>query len=96
MYLLGPVFRSEMTMTDKELADLAHRWDGVTKGYAKLTFQQAQTDMQALLAEVRKASELKRRIAELEAHLRKRNNDMQAFATEVARLANQKFADYGA
>ena len=34
------------------------------------------------------------RIAELEAHVRKRNNDMQAFAAEVARLANQKYADY--
>lgn len=81
-------------MTDKELADLAHRWDGVNKGYAKLSFEQAQADMQALLGEVRKAGELKRRIAELEAHVRKRNNDMQAFATEVARLANQKYADY--
>ena len=50
--------------------------------------------MQALLAEVRKAAELKRRIVELEAHVRKRNNDMQAFAAEVARLANQKYADY--
>ena len=83
-------------MTDKELADLAHRWDGVTKGYAKLTFEEAHADMQALLAELRKAGELKRKIAELEAHLRKRNNDMQAFATEVARLANQKYADFAA
>jgi len=69
-------------MTDKELADLAHRWDGVTKGYARLTFEEAHADMQALLAEVRKAGELNRKIAELEAHVRKRNNDMQAFATE--------------
>lgn len=83
-------------MTDKELADLAHRWDGVTKGYAKLTFEEAHADMQALLAEVRKAGELKRTIAELEAHVRKRNNDMQAFAIEVARLANQKYADFAA
>ena len=37
-----------------------------------------------------------KRIAELEAHVRKRNNDMQAFATEVARLANQKYADFAA
>jgi uncharacterized protein YhaN len=83
-------------MTDKELADLAHRWDGVTKGYARLTFEEAHADMQALLAEVRKAGELNRKIAELEAHVRKRNNDMQAFATEVARLANQKYADFAA
>ena len=83
-------------MTDKELADVAHRWDGVTKGYAKLTFEEAHADMQVLLAEVRKAGELKRKIAELEAHVRKRNNDMQAFATEVARLANQKYADFAA
>jgi len=83
-------------MTDKELADLAHRWDGVTKGYSKLTFEEAHADMQALLSEVRKAGELRRRIAELEAHVRKRNNDMQAFATEVARLANQKYADFAA
>jgi cell division protein FtsB len=81
-------------MNEKELADLAQRWDGVTKGYARLTFEEAQADMQVLLAEVRKAGELKRRIAELEAHVRKRNNDMQAFAAEVARLANQKYADY--
>jgi cell division protein FtsB len=81
-------------MNDKELADIEHRWDGVTKGYAKLTFEQAQADMQALMAEVRKVGELKRRIAELEAHVRKRNNDMQSFATEVARLANQKYSDY--
>jgi Tfp pilus assembly protein FimV len=81
-------------MNDKELADLASRWDGVTKGHTRLTFEGAQADMQALLAEVRKAAELKRRIAELEAHVRKRNNDMQAFAAEVARLANQKYADY--
>jgi len=80
-------------MTDKDLADLAHRWDGVTKGYAKLTFEQAQADMQSLLAEVRQAASLKRRIAELESHVLKRNNDMQAFAAEVARLANQKYAD---
>ena len=80
-------------MNEKELADLASRWDGVTKGYTQLTFEKAQADMQALLAEVRKAAELKRRIAELEAHVRKRNNDMQAFAAEVARLANQKYAD---
>ena len=83
-------------MTDKELADLAHRWDGVTKGYTRLTFEEAHADMQTLLAEVRKAGEMKRRIAELEAHVRKRNNDMQAFATEVARLANQKYADFAA
>ncbi len=81
-------------MNERELADLAKRWDGVTKGYARLTFEQAHADMQALLAEVRKSEELKRRIAELEAHVLKRNNDMQAFATEVARLANQKYADY--
>lgn len=81
-------------MNEKELADLASRWDGVTKGHTKLTFEEAQADMQALLTEVRKATELKRRIAELEAHVRKRNNDMQAFAAEVARLANQKYADY--
>lgn len=81
-------------MNDKELAQLAQRWDGVTKGYAKLTFEEAHADMQALLAEVRKSVELKRKIAELEAHVRKRNNDMQAFSAEVARLANQKFADY--
>ncbi len=81
-------------MNEKELADLASRWDGVTKGHTRLTFEEAKADMQALLAEVRKAAELKRRIAELEAHVRKRNNDMQAFAAEVARLANQKYADY--
>ena len=81
-------------MNEKELADLASRWDGVTKGHTRLTFEEAQADMQALLAEVRKAAELKRRIAELEAHVRKRNKDMQAFAAEVARLANQKYADY--
>lgn len=83
-------------MTDKELADMAHRWDGVTKGYAKLTFEEALADMQALLADVRKTAELKRKVAELEAHVRKRNNDMQAFASEVARLANQKYADFAA
>ena len=80
-------------MTDKELAELATRWDGVTKGYARLNFEEAHADMQALLAEARKASSLRRRIAELEAHVRKRNADMQAFASEVARLANQKYAD---
>ncbi|KFB68897.1 hypothetical protein [Candidatus Accumulibacter vicinus] len=83
-------------MTDKDLEDLAYRWDCVTKGYAKLTFKEAHADMQALLAEVRKAGELRRRIAELEAHVRKRNNDMQEFACEVVRLANQKYADFAA
>ena len=83
-------------MTDKDLEDLVHRWDGVTKGYAKLTFAEAHADMQALLSEVRKTAELKRKIEELEAHVRKRNSDMQAFATEVARLANQKYADFAA
>lgn len=83
-------------MTETELNDLAERWSGVTKGYAKMTFEQAHSDMQKLLYEVRAADALRRRIAELEAHVRKRKNDMQAFASEVARLANQKYADWGA
>ena len=50
-------------MNEKELADLASRWDGVTKGHTRLTFEEAQADMQALLAEVRKAAELMAKLA---------------------------------
>ena len=81
-------------MTDQEIADISGRWDGVTKGHTRLTFDEAQADMQKLLEQVRNTKVLQRRIAELEAHVLKRNNDMQAFASEVARLANQKYADY--
>jgi cell division protein FtsB len=83
-----------MTQDIGDFLDIERRWSSVTKGYAKLTFEQAQADMQALLAEARKVQDLKRRVAELEAHVHKRNNDMQSFASEVARLANQKYADY--
>lgn len=81
-------------MDKEQLTDIAKRWDGVTKGYKKLSFEEAKADMDALLAEVREMDNLRRRIAELELHVKKRNNDMQSFAAEVARLANQKYADY--
>ena len=50
-------------MNEKELADLASRWDVVTKGHTRLTFEEAQADMQALLAEVRKAADRQHRPA---------------------------------
>ena len=81
-------------MTKTELNDLAERWAGVTKGYRNLTFEQAHADMLTLLAEVRKMDELHREIARLKAHVAKRNTDMKDFAAEVARLANQKYADF--
>lgn len=81
------------TLTKDQLASIATRWEGVERGFKNLKFEEAHADMKALLAEVRQQEALRYRIAELEAHVLKRNNDMQAFATEVARLANQKYAD---
>lgn len=81
-------------MDKQKLNDIAARWDGVSNGHRNLTFDEAKADMHALLAEARNIERLRRRIAELEAHVKKRNNDMQSFAAEVARLANQKYADY--
>lgn len=81
-------------MNEKVLSDIESRWDGVSNAHTRLTFEEARADMQALLSVVREACELRRRISELEAHVLKRNNDMKAFASEVAKLAYQKYADY--
>ncbi len=81
-------------MDKQKLQDIAGRWEGVERGFARLTFEDAQADMKALLTAVREQDALRQRIAELELHVKKRNEDMKAFATEVARLANQKYADY--
>jgi hypothetical protein len=83
-------------MDKNRLNDIAFRWEGVTGGFKRLTFDEAQADMSALLAAVREQDKLNQRIAELEAHIIKRNEDMKAFATEVGRLANQKYSDYAA
>jgi hypothetical protein len=81
-------------MDTKALYAIVERWNGTEKGYTRLTFEEAKADMDALIAEVRAAEKLRHRIAELESHALKRNNDMQAFASEVARLANEKYSDY--
>jgi cell division protein FtsB len=81
-------------MEKEQITAIAERWDGVSKGFKQLTFEEAQADMATLLAEVRAAERLKSRIVELEAHVKKRNNDMQAFVAEVARLAHGKYSDY--
>ena len=81
-------------MKTQELDNIAARWEGTGKGYAKLSFEDAHKDMRALLAEVRSLDRIHYRIKELEAHVAKRNADMQAFAVEVGRLANQKYSDY--
>ncbi len=81
-------------MDKQKLPEIACRWEGVERGFARLTFEAAQADMQALLTAVREQDALRQRIAELELHVKKRNEDVKAFATEVARLANQKYADY--
>jgi uncharacterized protein YhaN len=83
-------------MDKQRLQDIATRWEGVERGFSRLTFDEAQADMKELLAAVREQDQLRRRIAELEIHVKKRNEDMKAFATEVSRLANQKYADYSA
>lgn len=83
-----------MTFNAQEFEDIAKRWDGVSNGHKNLTFEAAKSDMEKLLAEVRSIGRLKAKISELESHIKKRNNDMQSFAAEVARLANQKYADY--
>lgn len=83
-------------MEKQKLQDIAARWEGVERGFARLTFEEAQADMKELLAAVREQDPLRQRIAELEMHVKKRNEDMKAFATEVARLANQKYSDYAA
>lgn len=83
-------------MDNAKLQDIAKRWEGVERGFSRLTFEEAQADMKELLTVVREQEKLTRRIAELEAHVKKRNEDMKAFATEVGRLAHQKYADYAA
>lgn len=83
-------------MDKQKLHDIAARWEGVERGFARLTFEEAQADMKALLSAVREQDTLRQRISELELHVKKRNDDMKAFATEVARLANQKYSDYAA
>ena len=40
-------------MTDDELNGIADRWEGVSKGYKRLTFAEAHADMLALLVEIR-------------------------------------------
>lgn len=40
-------------MTDSEINEIASRWAGVGKGFKRLTFDEAQADMMALLGEVR-------------------------------------------
>jgi len=49
-----------------------------------------------VLAAVREQDGLRQKIVELELHVKKRNDDVKAFATEVSRLANQKYSDYAA
>jgi len=83
-------------MTAKERESIALRWDGVTKGYVKLSFDEAHADMQALLSELRTVDDLRRRILGLEEQVRRRNNAMLEFASEVERLARQKYADFAA
>jgi hypothetical protein len=78
----------------KTLSDIASRWDGVSKGHHNLTFDKAQADMQTLLSEARKVQKMREEVELLKAHVRKRNADMQAFASEVTRLATQKYSDY--
>ena len=81
-------------MSDQaNIAAIAARWDGVTKGYERLTFAEAKADMDALLAEVHRTQELRRRINDLERQLAKRNADMREFAAEVNRLAETKYRE---
>lgn len=78
----------------KTLADIAGRWEGVSNGHHHLKFDQAKADMAVLLGEARKVQQMKDEVAQLQAHVRKRNADMQAFVSEVGRLATQKYSDY--
>lgn len=79
---------------NKQLRGIQERWDNTKQGYMELSFEQAHADMMTLLQAVMEQDSLHARIAELEAHVRKRNGDMQAFVTEVSKLANQKYADW--
>lgn len=83
-------------MDKQKLQDIATRWEGVERGFTRLTFEEAQADMKELLAAVREQDGLRQKIVELELHVKRRNDDMKAFATEVSRLANQKYSDYAA
>lgn len=67
-------------------ADIALRWEGVGKGFKKLTFDEAKADMDALMSAVLKQDALVRRISELESMVLKKNADVDAFMTEVSRL----------
>ena len=83
-------------MDKQKLQDIATRWECVERGFTRLTFEEAHADMKELLAAVREQDGLRQKIVELELHVKKRNYDMKAFATEVSRLANQKYSDYAA
>lgn len=80
-------------MDKQKLQEISARWEGVEKKYRNIKFEEAHADMKDLLAELRKQDGLYREITELKLHILKRNNDMQAFVSEVARLAQQKYSD---
>lgn len=81
-------------MTADQLKAIANRWEGTADGHRNLTFSDAKADMEVLLAAAQLIPAFEAEIRNLKAHVRKRNADMQAFASEVSRLANQKYSDY--
>ena len=50
-------------MTDDELNVISDRWEGVSKGYKRIKFEEAHADMMALLVEIRQLQSANRLLA---------------------------------
>lgn len=79
---------------NEQLRAIDERWEDIARGYIELKFDRAYADIQVLLTAVHERNKLNARLAEREASVRQRNTDMQAFMTELARIAQQKYAEW--